>query len=749
MSTHSLERAGDRGGAGPHVSLETVALEPRQASLPAVVHRLLRGRYLLAIALSGACAVAGAVAGYMALTPKFESKGLVRVHPVMPRVLHNTENTQVHPLFTSFVNTHANLLKHDRVIAKAMQSEEWRALGRPRHPEDEKKFRDALEVSPSREATELISVSFSDVDPRAAKAGLVSVLTAYEEIYGRGEQRAEQYIFTQVMDSKRVLEDRIAALRKQIRDDAEEFGTDDLDKLYEAKLEQAQKLAEDLAKVEAKLPAQDEEGAEAGAQQAEMTPQEIALVDTQMAHQLGLLKDAQTILARLRHAGYGENHPDVADTKARIAALQAGIDEDARAWRESRVGAALVVGPGGAGAAVETTAKLRERRDALRVAVTAAEQETRAIGSKRLRIKDSRARLEKDEKELDLVNNRLDQLSQDSKLQDVIGRVEIHKPEAVPAWPDRDPRLKMAALGFLAGGGLPIAALMLLGLIDPRSRYADQARPAGLAAPLFGILPQLPKNLGDPELTTAAAHCVHQMRTLLQIGGRGHQVYAITSPTAGDGKTSLALSLGLSFAASGSRTVVVDFDLIGHGLSTALRVRPERGLGDALATGHLNGHVMPTRVPGLSVLAAGVGDEACISRLSEGQVARLVSELKLEFDTIVIDTGPILGSLEANFATSVADGTLLVVGRGQHRGQVERACAQLASLRANVLGLVFNRAHSTDFRRSAASTSLRSVAGDGSASRLAQAVSGRGVAAAEQLGNLDPVSRTVALDIVR
>ena len=74
-------------------------------------------------------------------------------------------------------------------------------------------------------------------------------------------------------------------------------------------------------------------------------------------------------------------------------------------------------------------------------------------------------------------------------------------------------------------------------------------------APLLGILPDL-KNVSDEEQLSAAARCIHQMRVLLRTlaNGRPSSIYLITSSTAKEGKTSLTMSLGLSFAASGLRT---------------------------------------------------------------------------------------------------------------------------------------------------------------------------------------------------
>ena len=65
---------------------------------------------------------------------------------------------------------------------------------------------------------------------------------------------------------------------------------------------------------------------------------------------------------------------------------------------------------------------------------------------------------------------------------------------------------------------------------------------------LLGILPNLPDRLSDPEQAAIAAHCVHQIRTMLQINGGveggERRVFAVTSASPGDGKTSLTLALG-------------------------------------------------------------------------------------------------------------------------------------------------------------------------------------------------------------
>src|ERR1043166_4287614 len=118
----------------------------------------------------------------------------------------------------------------------------------------------------------------------------------------------------------------------------------------------------------------------------------------------------------------------------------------------------------------------------------------------------------------------------------VSGRVRLIPPYDVPNRPSIDNRRKLGAVGFIFGGGLPLAGFLLWGLLDRRYRFSDDAGGGGLHPTLLGILPYLPDNLADPAQAAVAAHCVHQIRTLLQISGvhQDRRVFAITSPTAGD-----------------------------------------------------------------------------------------------------------------------------------------------------------------------------------------------------------------------
>jgi polysaccharide biosynthesis transport protein len=215
----------------------------------------------------------------------------------------------------------------------------------------------------------------------------------------------------------------------------------------------------------------------------------------------------------------------------------------------------------------------------------------------------------------------------------------------------------------------------------------------------------------DAERFLAAAHSVHQARVSLraQAMSKGMRSYLVTSAGSGDGKTSLTVSLGLSFAQSRLRTLLIDADLIGRNLTEYFDAGRANGLHEALASGTMGDGVRRSDVdPCLYVLPAGrAGTQDALS-MPLDTVRAVLAEAREQFDVILIDSGPILGSVEASVLSQEVDGVIFAVAAGQQRRFVEQAMRRLESLGVRIAGIMFNRANRQDFRRSAFGSSARS-----------------------------------------
>ncbi len=766
MSSRPIQPAGpaiamvgaptDRGprllpGAGDAFATLPAAPDPGAANAFRVIHRLLRGRYGLTVALAGAGALAGALAGYLATGPKFETRGVVSIQPVMPKVIYETEVSAPMQYFTSFVNKQAMLMRSARVLALAVQSEPWRASGRGAGPDAAELLRRRVRVDTPRESPELIFVSCTDEDPRFTSAAVDAVLRAYEALHG-SEGSIDAETIKKVEDQRDTLQREIDNLQSLVRAKASEagFGTEDLTALHGARLQRVMELEAKVDDLGLRLR---EAGALGGAPEGPgpppdltgedrpLTPMVIAAMDPDMRRLRTLEFDLETRIGRLEAEGYGTNHASVRSARAELAGVRKAIQRLTEDWEGARRSG--MAAPTGA-SVVESLDDLRARYEALKTELDLKRAELKRIDDARSLLSGLNRDLEYRRDALKTIFERHRRLTVEaSGPEKTRGRINVMSYGDTDAFPSVDKRKQLAALGFVAGGGLPVGVMLLVGFVNRRFRYSDEAGELAAAPTLLGILPVLPQDLDDPEQRAVAAHCVHQVRLLLQISAAatGRKVYAITSPTAGDGKTSLALSLGLSFSAAGSRTLLIDFDMIGTGLSSNLKVNNGHGLAEALRTGVVNGDQLAVASERLWVIPSRHEDEHWVSRLSAASVQRLIGQVREAYDVVLIDTGPVLGSLEASLVCAEADGVVMVVGRGQRHDHVEQAFARVAGVGGRLAGMVFNRATPGDFRRSVSSTSMRSVP------RALPAPDSGHRSGSDRLGGAGPVVRTMALDL--
>ena len=85
--------------------------------------------------------------------------------------------------------------------------------------------------------------------------------------------------------------------------------------------------------------------------------------------------------------------------------------------------------------------------------------------------------------------------------------------------------------------------------------------------------------------------------------------------------------------------------------------------------------------------------------LSRHRLIWLLDALRSRFDAIIVDTGPLLTSIEAALVCAVSDRVILLVGRNQRLDLVQGSLARLEQVGANCAGLVFNRASESDCGR--------------------------------------------------
>lgn len=176
-------------------------------------------------------------------------------------------------------------------------------------------------------------------------------------------------------------------------------------------------------------------------------------------------------------------------------------------------------------------------------------------------------------------------------------------------------------------------------------------------------------------------------------------VVLVTSPQAGEGKTSVCAGLAASMAAAGRRVVAVDLDLRHPDLHRSLGGHDEFGATDVLLDRRplqeslqwidLEG---PGGGTGLYLLATGPAVANPTELLGANRTPRLLRGLSEQADVVLIDSPPVLPVADTLVIGRSAAGALLVVAsRATEVASANRAKDALARNQTRLLGMVLNR----------------------------------------------------------
>lgn len=185
---------------------------------------------------------------------------------------------------------------------------------------------------------------------------------------------------------------------------------------------------------------------------------------------------------------------------------------------------------------------------------------------------------------------------------------------------------------------------------------------------------------------------------LAGVARRRSRVYVVTSPNAGEGKTTVTTNLGIALSKSKLRVIVIDGDLRKPGLHKNLLVENNFGLRNILrdevsvATASLSELCKQTVVPNLFMIPSGTGREEVVELLHSGSaITRLLDRLALEFDVVLIDTPPMLHMADARILAAQSDGVLLVLRAGlTSRDQASSACDLFENDQVPLVGTILN-----------------------------------------------------------
>jgi succinoglycan biosynthesis transport protein ExoP len=180
--------------------------------------------------------------------------------------------------------------------------------------------------------------------------------------------------------------------------------------------------------------------------------------------------------------------------------------------------------------------------------------------------------------------------------------------------------------------------------------------------------------------------------------GVSHRVISVTSPAAGDGKSTLALNLALSLAQSGKRTVLVESDFRRPKVHKLTGVENKIGFVDVLrGDTELTDAIQETKVPDFFVLPCGKRPSDPAELLARPQFEQILQVLREKFDYVIIDTPPVLAVTDPCGVAARVDGVLVCMRLSRHtRDLGRRTIEQLRDIGATLSGIVINGVEERD-----------------------------------------------------
>jgi len=193
---------------------------------------------------------------------------------------------------------------------------------------------------------------------------------------------------------------------------------------------------------------------------------------------------------------------------------------------------------------------------------------------------------------------------------------------------------------------------------------------------------------------SVAAEAYRTIRTAVFFGVPKDEAKTIlvSSPSAGDGKSTLASNLAIAIAQAGQKALVIDADFRRAVQHTIFGLHNTIGLSSVCAgAARLDEAIVDGPVHGLGVLPTGPEVPNPAEVLNSNTFMEMLNNLCKCYDRVIIDSPPVLAVTDSQILAALCDITILVLRAEKSTRRVSQdAFDGLASVGGHVLGVVLN-----------------------------------------------------------
>ena len=641
---------------------------------------------------------------WMFVKPTYTATAQVQIVPNLSPILFPGVESDTVPFFDAFLNTEVQRIVSRAVLKAALEDPGVKALPNYDDIHSVSLLRKSIKVENLRK-THLLEIQVTQSDEATAVALAQAVLNAYLSTAVQGEDsmlkekrrilQTEREKWAEELEQQQAAIDRLAqdyetpdaAMLNAIRERLLQTTLDTHTALEDAEREimELQLQLEQIEKGNLPTVIGKEEPRDRQMQLIENDPRVIALrnrlqeVSQKLERFLqGLTEDNPHVIAAREEKKRLENEL-LAQREQVVRELFKGTsDDDGDVHQFTK-------------AQLEMQLELtKQRRDLYKKRVEQQDKEDKAIGIKARSLALLQEKKDDTKLKFDHVNERIRQLNIESQRH---ARVrDFTEAEVLPTGV-RDKRMKFSLAGIMGGLMLGLLAALIKDRMDPHLHGPGQVE-TGMGLRLLGAVPcltELKAGRVTQEDFIESYRVVRATLSSLGEGGLPPRSLLITSAQAGDGKTSLAVSLAASLAETGARVLLIDGDLQAPSIANFFHMDHRPGLNAVLKQETTVAEAITSSpLEGVDVLVAGLnGSPNARGILDPRSADRVMQAAQETYDHIVIDSPPALGAADSLVWSRVVDGVVMSSLAGRSDVAAMRlACQRLQTVGAKLLGAV-------------------------------------------------------------
>ncbi len=194
---------------------------------------------------------------------------------------------------------------------------------------------------------------------------------------------------------------------------------------------------------------------------------------------------------------------------------------------------------------------------------------------------------------------------------------------------------------------------------------------------------------------SVAAEAYRTLRTNIQFSSYDQEVRVITvtSSRPAEGKSTVACNMAITFAENGKKVLLVDTDLRRPTVHKKFKLPNSLGIVNVIMNMEMLHEVVHHDVTeGLDIITSGVIPPNPSELLGSRKFQRFIDEMRDQYDTIILDSPPLLAVTDAQVLTTLSDGTVVVVQHGvTKKDEISQAKDLLEKVKGNILGVVLSQ----------------------------------------------------------